>query len=124
MLVKNLVSGVGIIDEINPFNNISLQQSQTNKDTNGKSSNNPLAPLQNLFSNASQLFNGSNPFGQLFPSQPGGNFLDNIKIFLVGTQGVVMPASSILGGFQNLMQGLGSVGNFMQVPTLPSLPLG
>lgn len=120
-----MFSGAGLIEEINPFNNKPGQQPLTNKDNNGKNNNNtqnnnnPLAPLQNLFGNASQLFNGSNPFGQLFPSQSGGNFLDNIKIFLVGTQGIVMPASSILGGFQNLLQGLGSIGNLMQVPSIP-----
>lgn len=82
-----------------------------------------MAPVQNFFGNVPQLFNGSNPFGQLFSSQPGGNFLDNIKVFFVGTQGMVMPASSILGGFQNIFQSLGNVGNFMQNLPTP-VPLG
>lgn len=62
-----------------------------------------------------------NPLESLF----SGNGANGAKIFLVTTQGIVMPIDTILKGFANMFQGLPNFPGqgLPNMPALPNLPL-
>lgn len=63
----------------------------------------------NIFNNTNNNANPLNPLQSLFT----GTGQDGAKVFLLATQGIVIPLKSLLGGFNNMLQGL---------PSLPGIP--
>lgn len=91
-------------------------------ENSNENNNNPLSGIQNAFSNLN-ILNGTNknPLESLF----SGNGANGAKIFLVTTQGIVMPMDTLVKGFANMFQALPNFAGqgLPSMPGLQNLPL-
>lgn len=107
-------TGAGVLDILNPTQILpGSQGTSQGTNSNENNNNNPLTGIQNLFNNFN-ILNGTNgnPLQSLF----SGNALNGAKVFVIATQGLVMPVDTILKGFTSLFQGLPNIPGLSNLP--------